>query len=67
MHEFDGYAGQRGGGDRGGHTRRGTGAISMRSKSGLAEDEFRGSWDAGLESSMIARKIEEILVLSAYS
>jgi hypothetical protein len=45
----------------------GEGAISKRSKSGLAEDEFSGKSGSGLESSMIARRIKEILVLSAYS
>ena len=38
-----------------------------RSGSRLAEDEFLGSEDPGIKSSMIDLKIEEIRVLSAYS
>lgn len=57
------------GGDerRGGVQGRGRGAISRMLKSWLAADGFGWEAGSGLESSIIERKIEEILVLSAYS
>lgn len=51
----------------GGIQRGGRRATSRRSGSRLAGDELLGSEGPGLESSSIDLKIEEILVLSAYS
>ena len=52
---------------RGGESKDEKRGYPRRSGSGLARVEFTGKAEPGLESSIIARRIEEILVLSAYS
>lgn len=56
-----------GGDERGGESKDEGRGCPKRSGSGLARVEFTGKAEPGLESSIIARRIEEILVLSAYS
>lgn len=56
-----------GGDERGGESKDEGRGHPKRSGSGLARVEITGKVEPGLKSSIIARRIEEILVLSAYS